>query len=31
VRLAGCVIDDLQLEQADLEDVFLQIMDGAHQ
>ena len=27
-RLAGCVIDDLQLLQADLEDVFLQIMEG---
>ena len=30
LRLAGCCIDDLQLEQADLEDVFLQIMDGGH-
>ena len=29
LRLAGCVIDDLQLQQADLEDVFLQIMGGA--
>lgn len=29
LREAGCVIDDLQLQQADLEDVFLQIMgDG---
>lgn len=28
LRIAGCVIDDLQLQQADLEDVFLQIMDG---
>lgn len=26
LREAGCVIDDLQLEQADLEDVFIQIM-----
>jgi len=31
LRLHGCVIDELQLQQADLEDVFLQIMDGAHQ
>lgn len=31
LRQAGCVIDDLQLQQADLEDVFLQIMDGAKQ
>lgn len=30
LRLGGCVIDDLQLEQADLEDVFLQIMDGTN-
>ncbi|PRC94012.1 ABC transporter ATP-binding protein [Solimicrobium silvestre] len=29
LRQAGCVIDDLQLQQADLEDVFLQIMGGA--
>ncbi len=28
LRQAGCVIDDLQLQQADLEDVFLQIMGG---
>ncbi|MBI3283721.1 MAG: ABC transporter ATP-binding protein [Burkholderiales bacterium] len=28
LRLAGCVIEDLQLLQADLEDVFLQIMEG---
>lgn len=27
-RLGGCVIEDLQLLQADLEDVFLQIMEG---
>ncbi|MFZ6692325.1 ABC transporter ATP-binding protein [Undibacterium sp. SXout20W] len=27
-RLAGCLIEDLQLLQADLEDVFLQIMEG---
>jgi ABC-2 type transport system ATP-binding protein len=31
LRTGGCVIEELQLEQADLEDVFLQIMDGAHQ
>jgi len=31
LRLSGCVIDELLLEQADLEDVFIQIMDGAHQ
>jgi ABC-2 type transport system ATP-binding protein len=31
LRLHGCVIEELQLQQADLEDVFLQIMDGAHQ
>jgi ABC-2 type transport system ATP-binding protein len=30
LRQGGCVIDELQLEQADLEDVFIQIMDGAH-
>lgn len=30
LRLSGCVIDELLLEQADLEDVFIQIMDGAH-
>ncbi|HTD06421.1 ABC transporter ATP-binding protein [Undibacterium sp.] len=28
LRIAGCVIEDMQLQQADLEDVFLQIMDG---
>lgn len=28
LRLAGVVIDDMQLQQADLEDVFLQIMEG---
>ena len=28
LRQAGCVIDDMQLQQADLEDVFLQIMGG---
>jgi ABC-2 type transport system ATP-binding protein len=27
LRMAGCVIEDLQLQQADLEDVFLQIME----
>ncbi|MFZ6749106.1 ABC transporter ATP-binding protein [Undibacterium sp. Ren11W] len=27
LRIAGCVIEDLQLQQADLEDVFLQIME----
>jgi len=31
LRLAGCVVEELQLQQADLEDVFIQIMDGAHQ
>jgi len=29
LRQAGCVIDELQLQQADLEDVFIQIMNGA--
>lgn len=29
LRTHGCVIEELQLLQADLEDVFLQIMDGA--
>lgn len=29
LREAGCVVEELQLEQADLEDVFIQIMDGA--
>jgi ABC-2 type transport system ATP-binding protein len=29
LRLAGCVVDELHLEQADLEDVFLQVMGGA--
>ena len=28
LRLGGAVIDDMQLQQADLEDVFLQIMEG---
>jgi ABC-2 type transport system ATP-binding protein len=28
LRTAGAVIDDMHLQQADLEDVFLQIMDG---
>ena len=28
LREAGCVIEDMQLLQADLEDVFLQIMEG---
>jgi ABC-2 type transport system ATP-binding protein len=27
LRMTGCVIEDLQLQQADLEDVFLQIME----
>lgn len=31
LRVGGCVVEDLQLQQADLEDVFLQIMDGAKQ
>lgn len=30
LRLGGCVVEELQLQQADLEDVFLQIMDGVH-
>jgi len=29
LREAGASIDEMQLQQADLEDVFLQIMDGA--
>lgn len=29
IRTAGGVIDEMQLQQADLEDVFLQIMDGS--
>jgi len=29
LRQAGCVVDDLQLQQADLEDVFIQIMGEA--
>jgi ABC-2 type transport system ATP-binding protein len=28
VRLSGAIIEEMQLQQADLEDVFLQIMDG---
>lgn len=28
LRLSGAVIEDMQLQQADLEDVFIQIMDG---
>jgi ABC-2 type transport system ATP-binding protein len=28
LRTAGCTLDDMQLQQADLEDVFLQIMNG---
>ena len=28
LRIAGCVIDDMHLQQADLEDVFLQIMNN---
>jgi ABC-2 type transport system ATP-binding protein len=28
LRLGGAVIDEMQLQQADLEDIFLQIMDG---
>jgi ABC-2 type transport system ATP-binding protein len=30
LRTAGCVIEDLHLQQADLEDVFLQIMSGGN-
>lgn len=30
LRTAGCVIEDLHLQQADLEDVFLQIMGGGN-
>ena len=29
LRESGAVIDDMQLQQADLEDVFLQVMDGS--
>lgn len=29
LRQSGAVIDDMQLQQADLEDVFIQIMEGA--
>ncbi len=29
LRLSGVVIEDMQLQQADLEDVFIQIMEGA--
>lgn len=28
LRIAGVVIEDMQLQQADLEDVFLEVMDG---
>jgi len=28
LRMGGAVIDEMQLQQADLEDIFLQIMDG---
>jgi ABC-2 type transport system ATP-binding protein len=28
LRESGCTIDEMQLQQADLEDIFLQIMDG---
>ncbi len=28
LREAGAVIDDMQLQQADLEDVFIQIMES---
>ncbi len=28
LREAGCVIEDMHLQQADLEDVFLQVMEG---
>ena len=28
IRLAGCVIEDLQLTQTDLEDVFVNVMQG---
>ena len=31
LRQSGCVIDELQLQQADLEDVFIQIMGGVAQ
>ncbi len=30
LRVAGCVVEEIQLQQADLEDVFIQIMDGTH-
>jgi ABC-2 type transport system ATP-binding protein len=29
LRVAGCAIDEMHLEQADLEDVFIQIMGDA--
>ena len=31
LRTAGCVLEDLQLQQADLEDVFLQIMGSSQE
>jgi ABC-2 type transport system ATP-binding protein len=31
LREAGAVIDDMQLQQADLEDIFMQIMGGRAQ
>ena len=31
LRAAGCPIEDLEIGRADLEDVFLEIMQGAHQ
>ncbi|MCG2585115.1 ABC transporter ATP-binding protein [Massilia sp. TS11] len=30
LRAAGCEIDEMQLQQADLEDIFIQIMEGRH-
>ncbi|WP_349741945.1 ABC transporter ATP-binding protein [Roseateles cavernae] len=31
LRAAGCPVEDLEIGRADLEDVFLEIMQGAHQ
>jgi ABC-2 type transport system ATP-binding protein len=29
LRLAGCAVEDMRLHQADLEDVFIEIMEGS--
>jgi len=31
LRLAGCTVEDIELGRADLEDVFLNIMQGRNQ